>query len=170
MVILNNKLKIRIYITGTPGTGKTSVAECIAKKLKIDFIELNNLILQEGLYFGYDIDRESLIIDDELLEEFLNKKLLSLDGVCVAGGAVIPNLPFDQIVILHSLIPTLRSRLEKRGYSEEKIESNVEAEIMNILYYELIEFYNTDTILEVLNDNQQIEKTCEQIISIIRKH
>ena len=170
MANLSDKIKIRIYITGTPGTGKTSVAECLAHELNMEYMEINDLVVQEGLFLGYDINKDTLIIDDELLGERLTQKLHSADGVCVAGGVVISNLPFDLIIILHSLIPILRNRLKGRGYSEEKIESNIEAEIMNVLYYELIELYGTDTIFEVNNDNQTIEETCKQIISVIREH
>ena len=170
MANLNDKIKIRIYITGTPGTGKTSVAECLAHELNMDYMEINDMVVQEGLFLGYDINRDTLIIDDELLGERLTQKLHSVDGVCVAGGVVISNLPFDLIIILHSLIPTLRNRLKGRGYSEEKIESNMEAEIMNVLYYELNEIYGADKIFEFTNDNQTIEETCKQIISVIREH
>ena len=167
---MNEKIEAKIYITGTPGTGKTSIAECLAKKMRVEFIEVNTLVIQEGLYIGYDINRDTLIIDDELLGKRMSKILQSNGGVCVSGGVVIPGLPFDQIIILHSSIPTLRDRLKERGYSKEKIESNIEAEIMNVLYYEMTENYKIDQIFEVSNDNQSIEETCKQIQSIIREH
>ena len=167
---MNEKIEVKIYITGTPGTGKTSVAESLAKKIYVEFIEINDLVIQEGLYIGYDINRDTLIIDDELLGERMNEILQSINGVCVSGGVIIPDLPFDQIIILHTSIPTLRDRLKERGYSEEKIESNIEAEIMNVFYYEMIEHYKPDQIFEVDNDNQTIEETCKKVRSIIRKH
>jgi adenylate kinase len=167
---MNEKNEFKIYITGTPGTGKTTIAERLAKNLRVKFIEVNTLVIQEGLYIGYDINRDTLIIDDELLGKRMIEILQSNNRICISGGIVIPDLPFDQIIILHSSIPTLRDRLKERGYSKEKIESNIEAEIMNLLYYEMIEYYETDQIFEVTNDNQSIEETCEQIQSIIRKH
>jgi adenylate kinase len=167
---MNDNLSLRIYITGTPGTGKTSIAKCLSKKLNLDFLEVNDLIIKEGLYLGYDINRDTLIVDDEKLSKRLTHKLNSVDKICVAGGTIIESLPIDFIIILHVPIPSLRRRLEKREYSQEKIESNLESEIMNVLFYEISESYPSEIIHEILNDNSNIETACEEIVSIIREH
>ncbi|MHA1443439.1 MAG: hypothetical protein ACTSR4_01635, partial [Candidatus Hodarchaeales archaeon] len=77
---------------------------------------------------------------------------------------------FDLIIVLHSSIPVLKRRLEARRYDDDKIESNLESEIMNVLYYELIEFNSSDIIHEVINDNRTVEETCDEILSIIEQH
>lgn len=161
---------LRIYITGTPGTGKTTVAKNLSRNLNLDFLELNDLIIKEGLYLGYDINRDTLIVDDELLTKELLRKLRTTNMICISSGMVLLELPIDYIIILHSSIPTLRKRLETRSYSEEKIESNLEAEIMNVLFHDFTEFYPPEIIYEIQNDDRSIEDTCKQIISVIRKH
>ncbi|MHA1993493.1 MAG: adenylate kinase family protein [Candidatus Hodarchaeales archaeon] len=161
---------LRIYITGTPGTGKTIIAKNLSYNLDLDFLEINDLIIEEGLYLGYDIDRDTLIVDDELLTQNLFKKLKANKKICISSGMVLLGLPIDYIIILHTSISILRKRLESRDYSNEKIESNLEAEIMNILFYEFSEFYPQDIMFEIQNDDRNIEDTCNEIISIIGKH
>ena len=170
MFVMRDNSVLRLYITGTPGTGKTSVAKILSRNLNLDFIELNDLITKEGLYFCYDIDRDTLIVDDELLTKQILKELKIKRKVCISSGMVLLDLPIDYIIILHSSIPVLRKRLELREYPDKKIESNLEAEIMNVLFYEFAEFYPPEIIYEVQNDSRSIDDTCKEIISIVRKH
>ena len=167
MTIRNNNSPLRIYITGTPGTGKTSVAELLSAKLSMEFLEINDLIIQEGYNLGYDVDRDTTIVDDRLLGGFLSQKLSSTSRICVAGGIILYDSLFDYVIILHSSVPTLRNRLKKRNYSEKKIETNVEAEIMNVIYYETVEFFPTKKVIEIINDRKSVENVCDEIISII---
>ena len=60
--------------------------------------------------------------------------------------------------------------MQSRNYPEEKIESNVEAEIMNIIFYDAIELFPGQKVIEVNNDDHSIDETCDQIISIVRQH
>ena len=161
---------LRIYITGTPGTGKTTVSKSLSHMLDLDFLEINDLIIENGLYFGYDVDRDTLIVDDELLTKELASKLQTNNRICISGGMVVLNLPLDYIIILHSSIPILRERLESRNYSDSKIESNIESEIMNVLFYEFVEYYPPEIIFEIQNEGKNVENICKQIISIIGKH
>ncbi|MCK5183067.1 MAG: AAA family ATPase, partial [Candidatus Heimdallarchaeota archaeon] len=50
-----------ILLSGTPGVGKTTISNLLRSK-KYSVINLNDFIIQRGLYFGYDYSRESVII------------------------------------------------------------------------------------------------------------
>ncbi len=167
---MSEKNLLTIYITGVPGTGKTSIAEQLSQKLTLKYIEINDLVKKKGLYYGYDINRDTLIVDDELLINKLKQEIALNNRLCITGGIIFEDVSFDLIIVLHSSIPTLKGRLEARRYDEEKIESNLESEIMNILYFELLEFNSPDIIHEVMNDNRTVEETCNEILSIIQKH
>ncbi|MFW9780112.1 MAG: AAA family ATPase, partial [Candidatus Heimdallarchaeota archaeon] len=62
---------LRVYITGVTGTGKTTVAERLTQLLNLPFVEINTIVLDEGYYLGYDITRDTVIIDEELLAPHL---------------------------------------------------------------------------------------------------
>jgi adenylate kinase len=167
---MSEKNSFIIYITGVPGTGKTTIAKHLSQKLALKYLEINDLVKQNGLYYGYDINRDTLIVDDELLIKNLKQKIAENNRTCIAGGIIFENFSFDLIIVLHSSIPVLKRRLEARRYDDNKIESNLESEIMNVLYYELIEFNSSDIIHEVINDNRTVEETCDEILSIIEQH
>ena len=163
-----NETSLKLYITGVPGTGKTSVAKRLSELLNLKYIEINDFVLEKKVFLGYDIDRGSLIIDDELLIPILNSAVENSNRICLSGDMLALNRYFNYIIILHCKIDILRKRLAKRGYKKIKIESNIETEIMNILYYDAVEFFPNIPIIEINNDINSVEETCEKIISIIR--
>ncbi|MHA1214025.1 MAG: AAA family ATPase [Candidatus Hodarchaeales archaeon] len=160
----------RLYITGVPGTGKTIIGKNLSVKMNLEFVEINDIIMEKQFFLGYDIDRDSLIIDNELLIPFIDNMMDDISNLCLVGGLVELADKFDVIIIIHCRADILRKRLAERGYLEGKIESNVEAEIMNILYYDAIEIFPPEKIIEVSNDVTSVNETCEKIILKIREH
>jgi adenylate kinase len=61
-----NRLKV-ILVTGTPGTGKTTLAKMLAKKLAMKYIDVNQIIKEGGLSEGYDAKRAAKIVDTKKL-------------------------------------------------------------------------------------------------------
>ena len=68
--------KIVIALTGTPGTGKTSVAKILGKKGFV-IIELNSEIKNCSLYGSYDRKRKTYVADFGKIEKFMKKELKS---------------------------------------------------------------------------------------------
>jgi adenylate kinase len=161
---------LRLYITGVTGTGKTVVAQKLTQQMSLEYIEVNTLVLEKGFYLGYDINRDSIIIDDELLIPHLESIITNKRRLCLVGGIIPLKDVFELIVVLRCGIPILKQRLTSRSYPKNKIESNVEAEIMNVVYYEALEFFPEHKVVEVYNDKFSIDETCNQISSIIRQH
>ncbi|MFX0209647.1 MAG: AAA family ATPase [Candidatus Hodarchaeota archaeon] len=161
---------LRLYITGVTGTGKTTVAQKLTQQLSLDYLEVNTLVLEKGFYLGYDINRDSVIIDDELLIPHIESIVADNKRLCLVGGIIPLKDVFELIIVLRCGIPILKQRLISRNYPKEKIESNLEAEIMNVVYYEAIEFFPEQKVVEVYNDENSIDETCNQISSIVRQH
>ena len=114
---------ILCYLTGTPGTGKSTVANILADRIHAPIIEINDLIIKEGHFWGYDIPRDSLIIDEEGLLESIKEQVEK------KGNLILVGLPMDlmglnlmSIIVLRCDIAFLRKRLAPRGYSSEKVE------------------------------------------------
>ena len=63
-----------IAVSGTPGTGKTTIAKKLAKKLNYYYVDVNNLISKYKLSEGYDKKRRTKIVDVKKL----NKKLIDI--------------------------------------------------------------------------------------------
>jgi len=162
--------QLRLYITGVTGTGKTAVAQKLTQQLALDYIEVNTLVLEKGFYLGYDINRDSVIIDDDLLIPYMESFITGKKRLCLVGGIIPLKDVFELIIVLRCGISILKQRLISRNYPKDKIESNLEAEIMNVVYYEAIEFFSNEKVVEVYNDKSTIDETCNQITSIIRQH
>ncbi|MFX1515650.1 MAG: AAA family ATPase [Promethearchaeota archaeon] len=162
--------QLRLYITGVTGTGKTAVAQKLTQQLALDYIEVNTLVFEKGYYLGYDINRDSVIIDDDLLIPYIESILNDKKRLCLVGGVIPLKDVFELIIVLRCGINALKRRLISRNYPKAKIESNLEAEIMNVVYYEAIEFFPEKKVVEMYNDESSIDETCNQIISIIRQH
>jgi adenylate kinase len=56
-----------VLVTGTPGTGKTTLAKMLAKKLAMKYIDVNQIIKERGLSEGYDAKRAAKIVDTKKL-------------------------------------------------------------------------------------------------------
>ncbi len=55
-------MKVMI-VTGTPGTGKTTIAKRMAKKYKAEYIDVNVVIKEHKLRESYDKKRKSYVVD-----------------------------------------------------------------------------------------------------------
>ena len=86
------------------------------------------------------------------------------------GGVIPLKDVFDLIIVLRCGVNILKQRLISRNYPKDKIESNIEAEIMNVAYYEAIELFSDQKVVEVYNDDFSIDETCNQILSLVRQH
>jgi len=132
-----------IIISGTPGTGKTTVAKRIAREIKGKYVDVNKVIEKYKLAEGYDRKRKSRIVDVKKLSKALirmikeNKKILVIDSHL---SHYIPKEYIKLCVICKCNINELRKRLKKRGYTKEKTEENIEAEIMDVCLNEAKEF------------------------------
>jgi len=119
---------MRIAITGSPATGKTEVARALAGMLKYRLVELNALAEKKGFYCGYDKERRCRIVDVESLVREIKK----IEGDIIMESHYAHDMPCDVIIVLRAIPGELHKRMEKKGWDAEKVEENIEAEIMGV--------------------------------------
>ena len=152
------RVNLKVTITGTPGTGKTTVSKIVADKLNLPLFELSEVIKKNRLYTSYDEKRDSFVVDVEALREFFEER-----SGFVAEGVVAHYIPSDVLVILRLNPKEVKKRLEKRGYSLEKIEENVEAEKLAVLATEACNHPPAPRILHI----DATDKTPEELAELI---
>lgn len=119
-------------ITGTPGTGKTTLAEelrCMGRHV----IDLNRLAQEKGLLGEYDAIRDTYEVDIDLLDQELP------EGDIIIEGHLSHLLDVDTVLILRCDPRVLEQRLEDRGYLSAKVRENAMAEALDVILVESLE-------------------------------
>jgi adenylate kinase len=123
---------MKTALTGTPGTGKTTISKMLRDGYGLEVMDLNEVIRAHGYYNGWDENRHCLIVDIEALRAHPFS-----DGL-VLEGHLSHHLPVDRVIVLRTDPAVLRARLQKKGFSENKIRENVEAEILDVILVEAL--------------------------------
>jgi adenylate kinase len=121
-----------IVISGTPATGKTTLAIWLAKKLKIQRLDLHDYYKQ--ISTGYDRSGKCYDIDVKRFEKLVREKLKQSDLVVDTHIAhLLPkSLVSLCIITTCSNLKKLEARLKERKYSKKKVRENLDSEIFQI--------------------------------------
>lgn len=149
-----------IIISGSVGTGKTFVAKILAKKYKLRYIDVNKLIKKNKLYESYDRKLKTYIVDVKKLNKNLigiikKNKNLVIDSHL---SHYLPKKYVDLCIITKCDLKVLKKRLEKRGYSKEKIRENLDAEIFDTCLMEAEERKHKIKIIDTSKGIKNLEK------------
>ena len=157
---------MKIFLTGTPGVGKTTVSKLLAKKLSAKVININELVKEKSLYIGLDEKRNSVIVDLKKLCKEINK-IASDKNIWIVEGHLSHLCHSADFVIVLRLHPShLKKRLEKRGYNKSKIMENVEAEALGVCTHEALSIHG-DKVHEIDTTNLSPNDVCNLIVEII---
>jgi len=145
-----------IALTGTPGTGKSSVAE----RLRRGGYRVASVV---ELAKKYDcvIDEEDgeLVIDVENLAN-----IIDFDGV--VEGHLSHLLKPDLTIVLRCNPAVLKERLSERNWSEEKLMENVEAELLDVILVEALE--QAGEVYEIDTTEMSVDEVADAVDSIIK--
>jgi len=148
-----------IGITGTPGCGKTTVAELL-RKLGHPVLDLKTtvapFVLEHDEASGSDVvDVDAWADAFPYTEGFVE-------------GTFAHYLPCDKIVILRCRPDVLRERLAPRGYSEEKIRENADAEALDVILIETADSFASEQIYEIDTTSTDSESVVRRILSFAK--
>lgn len=130
-----------IIITGTPGTGKSTLAKKMAEEEDRSFTNITGLLKQRGLDGEWDEQRQCFLVDVEKLTEILID-IAQTDPDTIIDGHLSHYLPpqhVERCIVTKCDLPELKKRLEERGYDEEKIRENLDCEIFDVCHTEAME-------------------------------
>lgn len=129
-----------IIVTGTPGTGKTTLAKKLSKKLGYEYIDVNSIIKENKLNEGYDRKKECYIVDIKKLSKSLIKTINSSKKEKKSGIIIdshlshyLPKKYADLCIVTKCNLKKLKSRLEKnKKYPKAKVRENLDCEIFDV--------------------------------------
>ncbi|CAI5715255.1 unnamed protein product [Hyaloperonospora brassicae] len=146
-----------VLVTGTPGTGKTSMCQQLAVK-------------ERGLHSGRDEEFDCFVLDED-------KVCDEMEDLMAEGGKVVdfhtcdffPERWFDLVVVLRVDNTTLFDRLQKRGYSSKKVAENVECEIMQVVLQDARESYAPEIVQELSSRTvEDMESNVERVLTWVQ--
>ncbi len=154
-----------IGLTGTPGTGKTSVSKFLESKRHWKVIHLNEMIKEEHLYTEIDEERDAVIADMELVRQRLEEIISGKESELIILESHLAHYIADIVIVLRLYPTELKIRLEARGYAEEKIRENIEAEALDVILIEAFEW--CEKVFEINTTGKSVEETGQHIEKII---
>ncbi|MFT4303277.1 MAG: AAA family ATPase [Candidatus Woesearchaeota archaeon] len=151
-----------IIITGTPGTGKTTLSKKISKKLNFKYISGNTIIKKYSLIEGYDTIKKCNIVDEIKFSKSVTKYCKPNENYIIDShlSHYIDSTKVKLCIVCKCNLKTLEKRLKKRKYSKQKIKDNLECEIFETCLNEAIT--NKHKII-VSNNLQEISKKIKSI-------
>ncbi|XP_010676535.3 adenylate kinase isoenzyme 6 homolog isoform X1 [Beta vulgaris subsp. vulgaris] len=146
--------KPNILITGTPGTGKTTMSSALAEATQLRHVNIGELVKEKNLHDGWDEEFECPIINEDLVCDEL-EDTMEEGGIIVDyhGCDFFPERWFDRVVVLQTDNSILYDRLSKRGYTGSKLSNNIECEIFQILLDEANDSYEEDIVVALRSDS-----------------
>jgi adenylate kinase len=157
-----------IALTGTPGTGKTSIASIIAKQSGIETVHVHTYAKEHNLICGFDKDRKSDIIDIGRLDRLLMESMNPLETIILDGHISHLLRSVSKIIVLRCHPDILKKRLEKRGWDKKKIMENIQAEILDVILCEAIENKSIEEVYEMDTSGKNIIETSSDISALLR--
>jgi adenylate kinase len=149
---------MRVALTGTPGTGKTEVGNILKSKGN----EVRNVRDLAAEFRAASETDEGLEIDVEVL----TNSLPDPEETIVIEGHLAHLLPNDICIVLRCNPNVLRDRLEARGYSEEKVRENMEAEAIDLILVEALD--NCVRVFEIDTSDLESDRVADAIENVIK--
>ncbi|WAR00216.1 KAD6-like protein [Mya arenaria] len=160
-----------ILITGTPGTGKSTLGAELAQRCSLHYINVGELAKQEQLYDGFDQEYQCPVLSEEqVVDEMENQMTDGGNVVDYHGCDFFPERWFDIIFVLRTDNTVLYNRLEHRGYSGKKLEDNVQCEIFQTILEEARNGYKPELVHELpSNTPEEMEDNLDKIEAWIQQ-
>ena len=146
-----------VALTGTPGTGKTTVSDLVADRIAVEVLHLNDVIREAGLFSGRDPDRDSLIADLDAVESWLDDQRAAAgegDAEGAGGDFLVEShlshlLDVDRAVVLRCHPESLKPRLRDRGEPEASVAENAESEALDTVLATAVDRHGTGSVWEI---------------------
>lgn len=174
MVTFDTIYNERLFVwkrTGTPGTGKTTLAKEVAQATGLNHIGIGELAKENNFYLNYDQELESYELDED-------KVIDEIDDTMKEGGNVVdyhgcdffPERWFDIVFVLRTDNTILYERLEKRHYNERKLQENIQCEIFQTILDEAKESYRSEIVFELSsNTPDEMDENLNRIVTWVNE-
>jgi adenylate kinase len=156
---------VRVVVTGTPGTGKTTATDLLAgdDEFALDVVHLNEVIEREELYDEVDEERDSVVVDLDALADWVGDR----DDV-VLDSHLAHYLDAECVVVLRCAPKDLKERLLDRGETESKAHENAESEALDVVLSQAVDRHGVENVYEIDTTERDPEDVATDIAAVVR--
>lgn len=160
---------MRVALSGTPGTGKTSVADFL-KNQGYNVVHLHQFAKEHHCIAGKDRERDTELIDMVKLEKAIKKQyageaLFFFDGHI---GHLLQSM--QKVVLLRCHPKELKQRLLKKKWTAKKRKENIDAEILDVILCEAVQHHASEDLFEIDTTAKKVEEVAGIIVRLVRKN
>ncbi|QIW99008.1 hypothetical protein AMS68_004526 [Peltaster fructicola] len=156
-----------IIITGTPGVGKTTHCEELARRTGLHHLSINDIVKKHNIGESSNDpdDPNTKIVDEDRLLDCIENDLED-------GGQIIdwhacdlfPPSQIDLVCVVRCDNKVLYDRLKARKYGEKKLQENLDCEIMEVLLQEARDAYDEQIVVELHSEKtEDIDSNVDRI-------
>jgi adenylate kinase len=142
-----------IFVTGTPGTGKTVVSRTLAKAIRARYLNPAELLKREHTKLKYDRKRRTRIVSPGTLRNAVASQAKRIDQGLVIDSHIIFEPPssvrIERVFVLRCRPDLLEERLKQKQWTRQKIRENSLAEILDICLWDAVENYGRRRVSEI---------------------
>ncbi len=160
-----------IVITGTPGVGKSTIAEALTSKLGGLHINVGDIAKKEKLVIEVDEKRDTFVADLRKLRTRFGTILKKTEGDIVLDGhyayAIIPKTIEPFVFVLRRDPVRLEAILKERGYDENKVHENLAAEALDVCLVGTMGRFGPGRVDEIDVTYMSVDAAVEEILSVL---
>jgi adenylate kinase len=142
-----------VLVTGTPGTGKTTLSRLLAKALDGEYVNLVMLLRPCTESCSLDTERKTRVVSITKLR----KALVSAARHAESGLVIDSHIPFklpsaiklEGTIVLRCSPHVLERRLRRKRWPRSKIRENIQAEILDICLWDAVQTYGWKKVTQI---------------------
>jgi adenylate kinase len=157
----------RVGITGSPGTGKKTLAKGLALCTGYRILNINALCIKNGALVGRD--KYGIVADTKKLLKIVGFEIKE-DNFILVGHLlpyVVTSKDIELTFILRCSPYALEKRLEKRKYPEKKILMNLGAETLGTSYVDAIKKFGTKKVHIIDTSAKRPSESVEEALFVL---
>jgi len=161
-----------VVVSGTPGTGKTTIAKKLATDLQGGYLSPFQLTKSGELSLGFDRKRQTEVIDVGKMRARLDDLLGERSGITIVDthvADIVPKVLVSSVIVLRCHPRVLELRLRKKGWRAQKVKENVMAEILDSCYIEALNYYGVRKVVQLDTSKVSVRKCVDLAKRILLK-